>query len=89
MSQKNKLRVWWIPQVPGEPFYVSVKNINEAKLIFNTLADYDLFQLAKHVKPDYSNAGGLQYWDEKENDWVEWEDKEGRSIDDIIRDDHS
>jgi hypothetical protein len=44
MKINKKLRVWWIPQIPGEPFYVSVNSLEEAKLILNTLAEYDLFQ---------------------------------------------
>jgi hypothetical protein len=37
------------------------------------LAAYDLFQLKNNIKPDYCNAGGVQIFDEEENDWVNWE----------------
>ena len=82
-----KLRVWWIPQVPIQAFYVSVKNVEEAKLILKTLADYDLFQLHHNVKPDYSNVGGLQYWDKPQNEWLEWENENGDTIDDLLEKD--
>lgn len=80
------LRVWWIPQVPMKGFRVPVKNIGEAKLILNTLADYDIFQFKNNIKPDYCNAGGLEvYVSNIDGDhtpgWEEWEDKEGNDID--------
>lgn len=81
----GQLRVWWIPQVPGNAFYVDVASLKEAIKLHDTLARYDLFQFHERVKPDYSNVGGLHVFDGSE--WVEWEDpKNGDSIDDIIRD---
>lgn len=75
-----KLRVWWIPQVPMNPFYQGVSTLKEAKLLLETLANYDIFQYKSQIKPDYSNAGGLEIWNEEENDWLEWEDEEGNNI---------
>lgn len=75
------LRVWWIPQIPMEPFNVPVDSVAEAKLVLKTLADYDLFQFAHNVKPDYSNAGGLNVFDGGE--WCEWNSADGLEIDDI------
>jgi len=56
------LRVWWIPQIPGEPFYAPVPSVNAAKLLLDTLARYDQFQLDQRIKPDYCNVGGLSWW---------------------------
>ena len=67
-----KLRVWWIPQVPMKPFHVDVQTPEEAEKIINVLADYDHFQYENHVKGDYANTGGLEYWNEEESDWTEW-----------------
>lgn len=72
----KKLRVWWIPQIPMKSFNVNVKTLEEANLILNTLADYDLFQLENNIKPDYANTGGLQEFDEVEKEWVDWYDEE-------------
>jgi len=81
-NMNTKLRVWWIPQVPmKKAFYVGVKNPFEAKKILDVLGKYDLFQLENNIKPDFSNAGGLEAFDESENDWFEWEDKDGNNID--------
>jgi hypothetical protein len=87
MDSNGDLRVWWIPQVPGKPFYVSVKTLIEAKLILNTLAYYDLFQLEHRIKPDYCNIGGLQVFDSSDNtdsengSWVDWYEED--TCDDI------
>ena len=79
MANNGDLRVWWIPQIPMKPFYIQVKNIAEAKLILNTLAEYDKFQHENGIKPDYSNVGGLEvYSTEMDGDepmgWCEWVD---------------
>ncbi|UXO88849.1 hypothetical protein [Bacillus safensis] len=58
------------------------KNLEEAKLIYNTLGNYDLFQFENNVKPDYANATFIEEFDEEENEWVSWFDEE-TGIDDI------
>jgi hypothetical protein len=83
---KEKFRVWWIPQVPMEPFYVNVKSITEARKIIGVLADYDAFQYENKIKPDYSNVGGLEVFDKEDitdsadGSWVEWYDEDGNDI---------
>lgn len=72
--KEGDLRVWWIPQVPGKPFKVPVKDIEQAKLLHNTLADYDRFQYDNRIKPDYANTGGLEVFEDGE--WCEWHDPE-------------
>jgi len=74
MDKEGDLRVWWMPQVPmSTPFFVNVKELSEANLVLDTLAYYDLFQLENNIKPDYSNAGGLEIFEEGE--WIDWYDK--------------
>jgi len=77
--KEGDLQVWWIPQVPGKPFQVRVQTPAEAKKLLETLAMYDLFQLAERVKGDYANAGGLSVFEDGE--WVDWYDEDGQSID--------
>ncbi|WP_144498173.1 hypothetical protein [Bacillus pumilus] len=78
----KKLRVAHIPQVPMKAFHVEVKNLEEAKLIYDTLGSYDLFQFENNIKPDYANATFIEEFDEEENEWVSWFDDE-TGIDDI------
>ncbi len=70
----NKLRVWWVPQVPCDPFYVGIDSIKEGVKLMNTLADYDAFQYDKNIKPDYSNAGGIDMFEDGK--WCSWMDNE-------------
>lgn len=92
MSAPNDrdLRVWWIPQIPGEPFYAPVSSPAEGKRLLDVLALYDQFQLEHNIKPDYSNAGGLECFNQDglgtafPQEWAEWYDDEtGESIDDV------
>lgn len=70
----QKLRVWWNPQVgASETFYVPVTSIEEGKKVMDLLSAYDCFQLNNQVKGDYCNVGGLEMWDEEEQEWVDWE----------------
>lgn len=88
MTEK-KLQVWWIPQVPGKPFKVDVESVAQAKFLLNVLADYDLFQFENRIKPDYSNAGGLNEFDPDddhdgpEGSWTTWYSPDGDVIDDL------
>ena len=83
MPKKDDLQVWWIPQVPMKAFLAPVKNIDEAILLLDTLAKYDLFQYENKVKGDYANTGGLNVFEDGE--WVAWESEDYESIDEIMR----
>ena len=79
---KQNMKVWWIPQVPGTAFEVSVDTVQEGVRIMNLLADYDNFQYKHSIKPDYCNAGGIQVLDTNDltdgplGSWVDWDDPE-------------
>ncbi|HET9063706.1 MAG TPA: hypothetical protein VFO62_10495 [Candidatus Binatia bacterium] len=78
LAPPAQLRVWHIPQVPGARFFVPVESVAQARLILDTLARYDAFQLEHNIKPDYSNVGGLEVFEDGE--WIEWEDDDGCDI---------
>ena len=80
--QEGDLSVWWIPQVPMKSFRVVVRNVQEGAALLHVLGQYDLFQLENNVKPDYSNAGGLEVFEDGE--WCGWEDDDGNGIDEYI-----
>ncbi|KOQ93302.1 superinfection exclusion protein [Pluralibacter gergoviae] len=80
---EKKLRVWHIPQVPGEAFTVDVGSVEEGVKVMSILGGYDAFQYENNIKPDYCNANGLQMWDESlteqdledmelDDKWVDW-----------------
>lgn len=82
----KKLRVSHFPQIPCNPFIVEVRSIEEAKKIFDVLANYDLFQYENRIKPDYCNTTILEYWDEEKKEWLEWHDKENNyTLDEYCR----
>lgn len=68
----QKLRVRWVPRVPGKPFYVDVKSIKEGVKIMEVLAGYDSFRLENGIKGDHANTGGLEVFEDGE--WVNWTD---------------
>ncbi|MFF0828780.1 hypothetical protein ACFYU8_17750 [Brevibacillus sp. NPDC003359] len=72
----KKIRVLHFPQVPCEPFIVEVKSLEEAKLLYDTLANYDLFQYENRIKPDFANATVVEQWDDGDQEWVSWIDEE-------------
>ena len=65
----------------NNPFYVSVKNIKEAILVDKTLVRYDMFQFENNIKLDYSNAGGLEIYNN--NEWQDWEDENGNDFSEL------
>lgn len=76
-ERKVEVRVWWIPQIPGDPFHVTVPDLDTGILVANALAEYDLFQYEHKVKPDYANAGGIEYRvDGGEWDGFDYEDED-------------
>ena len=78
MPQEGDLRVWHVPQIPMEAFYVNVDSVEEGLFILEILSEYDLFQLCKNVKPDYSNCNGLQEFDGLE--WCDWYSEDGLEL---------
>lgn len=72
----TKFRVWWIPQIPGKPFYAEAPDFKTARLIDKTLGRYDIFQCENNIKSDFANVGGIQYWDEYEQAWFDIDERE-------------
>ncbi|TET79860.1 MAG: superinfection exclusion protein [Candidatus Heimdallarchaeota archaeon] len=68
----NELRVWWVPQMPMQPFYVEVGTVKEGVKLMDILADYDNFQYDNNIKGDYSNTGGIEIFADNE-EWEAWE----------------
>lgn len=78
----KKLRVAHFPQIPCQPFIVEVKDLHEARKMFDVLADYDTFQFENRIKPDYCNSTVLEEYCEEDDCWYSWCDEE-TGIDDI------
>ena len=82
-GKEGELRVYWsIQQVLRKPFSVSVKDIEQAKLIITTLAKYDKYQYENNVKPDNHWVARLEVFDN--GGWSDWEDEVGDGIEKYI-----
>jgi hypothetical protein len=82
--QHKDLKVWHIPQIPlrdgVKPFEVPVRSVVEGKFLMDVLSQYDMYQLATNIKPDFSNACGLMIYDAGEGEWNDWYDDEGNDL---------
>lgn len=74
VAKRGDLQVWWIPQIPMEAFCVPVNSPETGWWLVDILAKYDLFQLEHHIKPDFSNVGGVQIFENDE--WIDLEEPE-------------
>ena len=87
----NKLRVLHYPQIPCEPFFVDVKNEEQAFLISEALANQHLFLYDNNIIPDYSNAISVVMWDEDSDgegnaDWVDYyNEEEAMEFDEFVK----
>ena len=75
---EGQLRVWHIPQIPGEPFHVMVDSIEDAVKVLKILWDYDDFEYQQNIKYDYESASGLEVYETDE--WCEWYSDDGDDI---------
>lgn len=69
-----KFRVSHYPQIPCKAFEKEVSSLEEAKLVFDVLAEYDEFQYKNRIKPDYSNCTILEQFNEETQEWEDWYD---------------
>ena len=88
----SKLKIWWIPNLhtlgkdkkQGKrtgAFEREVSSIEEAILLLNFIADYDLYLGDNLIS---SNAGGLMEF--VDGEWLDYESPQGYSIDDFMND---
>lgn len=66
--------VYWVPQIPGSPFWVRDLTLDQADLLVDTLAYYDMFLMEERVRGDYANMGGVMEWDDDDQEWVDVDD---------------
>lgn len=71
----SKLRIVYIPQVPGKPFIKEVQSRSEGKLIAETLVAFSNFEYENNIKPDYSDMLDLEEF--VDGEWISWEDEFG------------
>ena len=79
MAEKTgALRIWYVPDFPGEPFYATVGSPQEANTVLQTLEDYDEFLYRTHDGGDGVYSDGLEVFDGEE--WAEWRNEAGETL---------
>ena len=81
----KELRVCHYPQIPCKPFITVVSSLEQAKFLYDVLANYDLFQYKNKIKPDYANMTVIEQRIDKlnkeEQEWESWYDEETETDD--------
>lgn len=81
----NKLRVLHYPQVPCTPFFVDVKDEEQALFIREILAEQHLFLYDNNFITDYANVITVVMWDEDDQAWVDyWNEEECMEFDEYV-----
>lgn len=75
-----RLKIWHAPNPPGKIFEREVSTLAEAITILDTLADYDLMLGDNLI---YSNAQGVVMFDEKDQEWVDYQTTDGDTLEDL------
>lgn len=81
--REGDLRIWYIPQVPMEPFekhipFHGAATLEDAAELLNTIIEFSIFEFEHHVKPDYSDVAGISRFEDGEwcdLDESEWEER--------------
>lgn len=78
--EPGTLRVWWTPRTPGPTFRAIVQDVAQAKLLLNTLAEYDIFLIRHRIRTESHSlyVGGLEEF--YDGEWLEWHDDHDRDI---------
>lgn len=63
--------MWYIPQISMPAFEREFDSLLDAANALELLTGFALFEYANKVKPDYSDAGGVLYFDSNEQDWYD------------------
>lgn len=76
--QTGDLAVYWIPNPPRAAYHYPIESVDQAKLVLDVLAHYDLYLDEDIISANY---GGLVVWDGTE--WVDWESDDCEDINEI------
>lgn len=83
-NTKGDLKVWYIPQVPMKAYEVEIVRphpvigdelyLKYAASILKAIIGLSIFEFDNKVKPDYSDAAGIDRFDGEEWDYVDNEE---------------
>lgn len=59
-----------------KPYYKEVSSVEEAKTMIDAISDFVNAKVDEGVFPDHCSTAGIEEYDEKTNEWVEFEPEE-------------
>lgn len=65
-------RAWYVPQMPMAAFEFPTATRAEATLVLDAITKFSMFEFENRVKPDYSDAGGVQEF--VDGEWMDVEE---------------
>lgn len=71
------------PEFKGIEFYMNVRTPLEGLVAIDALAVYELFLGDKGLMPDHSNVMMLEVYNTESQEWEDWMDEYGNTIDSI------
>jgi Superinfection exclusion gene product 17 len=78
----GEIKVWYVPQIPMQPFEVIVPDLRTARIVLDALVMFSCFEFRNHVKPDYADVGGVCRFEggTEDGEWVDVEDDELEAV---------
>jgi hypothetical protein len=81
MPIPGDLRIWYIPQIPMKAYHRDITSVEEGRNLLDAIYELALFELEHRVKPDYSNAGGIERWEEDGEGGYAWSEVDEDEMD--------
>lgn len=67
-----RYRLWYVPQIGMGRFYEQDFNdLTTAAIALNTIYKVAIWEYENHVKSDFANIGGVRFFDEQEQLWID------------------
>lgn len=78
----GEIKVWYIPQIPMQPYEVMVPDLKTAQIVLDALISLSIFEFENRVKPDYADAAGIARFEggTEDGEWWDVEDDELTSV---------
>lgn len=73
-EQKERFKVWYIPQIPMPAFEREYDDFETAKAVLNALIGLSIFEFEHRVKPDYADVAGISRWEDDGDGGFGWFD---------------
>lgn len=75
-SKAERFRAVYVPQVPMHALTVEVTSLEQAVVALESITALSIFEFKNRVKPDYSDFGTIERWDDEEQDWEDVDEED-------------